>query len=137
WLGEGGDSGLKQQVLDTMRQHPGYWQKYYAEPARLSLDLQFSLSDRIRYYWTSPAVAQACERLLANLESRAQPVPLTLLSQYLPRLYDGVRSGDVRNDVRSLLREGVAHVLRDYAQACNQSGAPQGGAALETSKESA
>ena len=135
WLGEGGDSGLKQQVLDTMRQHPGYWQKYYAEPARLSLDLQFSLSDRIRYYWTSPAVARACERLLANLESRAQPVPLTLLSQYLPRLYDGVRSGSVRNDVRSLLREGVAHVLRDYAQACNQSGAPQGGAALETSKE--
>ena len=135
WLGEGGDSGLKRQVLDTMRQHPGYWQKYYAEPARLSLDLQFSLSDRIRYYWTSPAVAQACERLLANLESRAQPVPLTLLSQYLPRVYDGVRSGHVRNDVRSLLREGVAHVLRDYAQACNQSAAPQGGTALEASKE--
>ena len=135
WLGEGGDSGLKQHVLDTMRQHPGHWQKYYAEPARLSLDLQFSLSDRMRYYWTSPSVAQACERLIANLESRAQPVPLTLLSQYLPRIYDGVRSNGVPNDVRSLLREGVAHVLRDYAQACNQSVAPQGGVALEASKE--
>ena len=137
WLGERGDSGLKQQVLATMREQPGHWQKYYAEPERLSLDLQFSLSDRIRYYWTNPAVAQASERLLANLESRAQPVPLTLLSQYLPRIYDGVRSGDVRNDVRSLLREGVAHVLRDYAQACNQSGAPHGGGALEASKEMA
>ena len=137
WLGEAGASGLKQQVLATMRQHPGHWQKYYAEPGRLSLDLQFSLSDRIRYYWTSPDVAQACERLLANLESRGQPVPLTLLSQYLPRLYDGVRSGGVRHDVRSLLREGVAHVLRDYAQACNQSGAPHDGVALEASKEMA
>jgi D-tagatose-1,6-bisphosphate aldolase subunit GatZ/KbaZ len=137
WLGEAGDSGLKRQVLATMREQPGHWQKYYADAERLSLDLQFSLSDRIRYYWTSPAVAQAGERLQANLESRAQPVPLTLLSQYLPRVYDGVRTGDVRNDVHSLLREGVAHVLRDYAQACNQSGAPRGGVALEASKEMA
>lgn len=137
WLGEPPDGGLKRQVLDAMRRHPGHWNKYYAEPARLSLDLQFSLSDRIRYYWTTPAVAQAAERLLARLESRGQPVPLTLLSQYLPRIHDGVRAGRVRNDVRSLLREGVAHVLRDYAQACNQSGAPHGGAALEASKEMA
>ncbi len=135
WLGEDGGSGFKQQVLAEMREHPGYWQKYYAEPARLSLDLQFGLSDRIRYYWATPRVAQACERLLAHLDSRAQPLPLTLLSQYLPRLYDGVRSGAVASDARALLREGVAHVLRDYAQACNPSAAPRGGAALEVSKE--
>jgi D-tagatose-1,6-bisphosphate aldolase subunit GatZ/KbaZ len=135
WLGEDGDSGFKQRVLDAMREHPEHWQKYYAEPARVSLDLQFSLSDRIRYYWASPAVAQACEALVARLESRGQPVPLTLLSQYLPRVCDGVRAGDVGNDVRSLLREGVAHVLRDYASACNQSAAPQGGTALEPAKE--
>jgi D-tagatose-1,6-bisphosphate aldolase subunit GatZ/KbaZ len=135
WLGEAGNSGFKQRVLDAMRAQTSHWQKYYAEGERLSLDLQFSLSDRIRYYWATPAVAQACDTLVARLESRGQPVPLTLLSQYLPRVHDGVRGGAVANDVRSLLREGVARVLRDYAQACNQSAAPRGGVALESAEE--
>jgi D-tagatose-1,6-bisphosphate aldolase subunit GatZ/KbaZ len=135
WLGEVGGIGFKEEVLGAMREHPGYWQKYYAEPERLSLDLQFSLSDRIRYYWASPSVAQACERLIAHLESRAQPVPLTLLSQYLPRVYDGVRAGDVRNNVRALLREGVAWMLRDYARACNPTPAPSRGVDMESAGE--
>jgi D-tagatose-1,6-bisphosphate aldolase subunit GatZ/KbaZ len=136
WLGEEGGSGFKQQVLDAMREHPGYWQKYYVEPDRLGLDLQFSLSDRIRYYWASPDVARACERLLERLGARGA-LPLTLLSQYLPRIYDGVRAGTVPNDVRSIQREGVAHVLRDYAQACNQTAPPRGGAHSESHREMA
>ena len=64
-------------------------------------------------------------------------LPLTLLSQYLPRIYDGVRAGAVPNDVRSILREGVAHVLRDYAQACNQTAPPRGGAHSESHREMA
>ena len=135
WFGDDAGSGFKQQVLAAMREQPGYWQKYYAEPGRLALDLQFSLSDRIRYYWASPSVAQACERLLARLESRAQPIPLTLLSQYLPRVYDGVRAGQVDNTVRALLREGVAHVLRDYASACNQTSGPHSGTEMEAAGE--
>jgi len=135
WLGETGGIGFKEAVLGAMRQDPGHWQKYYAEPRRLTLDLQFSLSDRIRYYWASPAVAQACERLIAHLESRAQPLPLTLLSQYLPRVYDGVRAGDVKNNVKALLREGVAWMLRDYARACNQTTAPCRGAEMESAGE--
>ena len=47
---------------------------------RESLDLQYSLSDRIRYYWPHPRVQRACASLLERL--RRTPVPLTLLSQY-------------------------------------------------------
>ena len=136
WLGEEGGSGFKQQVLAAMREHPGYWRKYYVEPERLGLDLQFSLSDRIRYYWASPEVARACDRLVEGLAANG-PLPLTLLSQYLPRVYDGVRAGTVRNDVRAILREGVAHVLRDYAQACNPAATPQGGTDIEFHREMA
>ena len=135
WLGAAGSSGLKQQVLATMRDHPAHWQKYYAQPARLDLDLQYSLSDRMRYYWNDPAVARACERLIARLESTSRPVPLTLLSQYLPRIHDAVRAGSVGTDVRSLLREGVAHVLRHYAQACNGTTPPNAGTEVETVRE--
>jgi len=135
WLGDAGGD-FKQQVLGAMREHPGYWQKYYVEPDRLALDLQFSLSDRIRYYWASPEVARVCDRLLERLAANG-PLPLTLLSQYLPRVYDGVRAGGVANDARSILREGVAHVLRDYAQACNPRATPPGGADIEFHREMA
>jgi D-tagatose-1,6-bisphosphate aldolase subunit GatZ/KbaZ len=136
WLGEDGGSGFKQQVLAAMREHPDHWRKYYVEPGRLALDLQFSLSDRIRYYWASPEVARACDRLVDRLAAHG-PLPLTLLSQYLPRVYDGVRAGSVRNEVPALLREGVAHVLRDYARACNQTATPRGGAHTQAHREMA
>ena len=132
WLGD--DGGFKRQVLAAMRERPVYWQKYYDDPARLDLDLQYSLSDRIRYYWASPEVGQACERLVARLQSQGRPVPLTLLSQHLPRIYDGVRAGAVASDVRAMLREGVAGVLRQYARACNPTPAPCG-PAVQTIRE--
>ena len=60
-------------------------------PTRESLDLQFSLSDRIRYYWPHPQIQRAYESLLARLRTR--PLPLTLLSQFLPHQYESVRAG--------------------------------------------
>jgi len=135
WLGDDPDGSFKQRVLSAMRDHPAYWQKYYTDAGHLELDLQYSLSDRIRYYWTSPEVSQACDRLVARLQSQAQPVPLTLLSQYLPRIYDAVRAGHVARDARSMLREGVAAVLRPYAQACHQTATPQSGAPATIARE--
>ena len=81
-------------------------------------------------------MARACDHLLEGLAAKGA-LPLTLLSQYLPRVYDGVRAGAVPGDVRSILREGVAHVLRDYAQACHPAAAPQGGTDIEFHREMA
>ena len=40
--------------------------------AALDFQLQYSLSDRIRYYWPDPAIAAAQDKLFANLrETRA------------------------------------------------------------------
>jgi D-tagatose-1,6-bisphosphate aldolase subunit GatZ/KbaZ len=107
---------LKEVVLEAMKSSPKYWKSYYTDPARQSVDLQYSLSDRIRYYWAVPQVRQACTRLLTRLTST--PLPLTLLSQYLPAQYSAIREGRVINDARTLLLEGVAQVLRQYAYAC-------------------
>ncbi|WP_296944045.1 D-tagatose-bisphosphate aldolase, class II, non-catalytic subunit [uncultured Massilia sp.] len=111
-----GGSRFKEVVLDTMRAEPGYWQKYYHDPARARFDQQYSLSDRIRYYWPHPAIQAAQAQLLANLERTAPP--LTLLSQYLPAQYEAVRAGRLRNRPADLLKEGVARVLRQYMDAC-------------------
>ncbi len=114
---------LKQLVLAVMHADPRHWRAYYTEPASREFDLQYSLSDRIRYYWNAPAVAAACDALIGNLGART--IPLTLLSQYLPTQYAAVRAGTLANDPRALLLNGVAQVLRQYARACE----PHAGAA--------
>lgn len=108
---------LKQVVLAAMQREPRHWQAYYTDPHSRRFDLQYSLSDRIRYYWNVPEVRNACKALIVNLSARQ--IPLTLLSQYLPRQYAAIRAGVLVNDARALLLEGVAQVLRDYGDACH------------------
>jgi len=110
-----GDS-LKEVTLRAMREDPKYWRSYYTDAAHEIFDLQYSLSDRIRYYWSVPEVQRECARLLQRLGETE--LPLTLLSQYLPGQYAAIREGRLANDVRAILLEGVAQVLRQYAQAC-------------------
>jgi D-tagatose-1,6-bisphosphate aldolase subunit GatZ/KbaZ len=116
-LGAAPRESLKHVVLGAMRSNPHYWQPYYTDPAAQNLDLQYSLSDRIRYYWNVPAVRAATDALIANLSTRH--IPLTLLSQYLPVQYASVRTGSLENEPRELLLAGVSAVLRDYAHACH------------------
>jgi len=108
---------LREVVLGAMQRDPRYWKSYYTDRAAQSFDLQYSLSDRIRYYWNMPEVRAALQALLENLRRRG--VPLTLLSQYLPLQYAAVRQGQLVNDPRELLLAGIAQILRDYAAACH------------------
>ena len=113
---ESGDS-LKRTLLDEMQREPDHWAAYYQDAARLQFDLQFSLSDRIRYYWGAPVVLRACTRLLETLTEAG--IPHTLLSQYLPVQFAQVRDGRLSNQPRALVLDGVSQVLRGYAHACN------------------
>jgi D-tagatose-1,6-bisphosphate aldolase subunit GatZ/KbaZ len=109
-------AGLRQAVLAAMQADPRYWSAYYTDSAALRLDLQYSLSDRIRYYWNVPEVRAACDALVLDLRQRG--MPLTLISQYLPRQYAAIRGGQIANDPHELLLAGVRSVLHGYASAC-------------------
>jgi D-tagatose-1,6-bisphosphate aldolase subunit GatZ/KbaZ len=110
---------LKDVVLAAMQRDPRHWKAYYTNEKTRNFDFQFSLSDRIRYYWNVPEVRAASDALIANL--RAHHIPLTLLSQYLPTQYAAIRAGSLVNDPQALLLDGVGQVLRDYAIACHSS----------------
>jgi D-tagatose-1,6-bisphosphate aldolase subunit GatZ/KbaZ len=110
-------ASLKDTMLEEMKRDPRYWRAYYTDPERQEFDLQFSLSDRIRYYWTTPGVERACMQLFESLASR--DIPLTLISQYLPVQYAAIRQGRLKSEPRALLLDGVAQVLRDYVNACH------------------
>ncbi len=117
WRGHAASSRLKNTVLEAMQEAPIHWEKYYADAEHRQLDLQYSLSDRIRYYWARPAVQRACAALLASLGDG--PLPLTLLSQFMPLQYAEIRAGRLANSASVVLQEAVARVLRPYIDAAD------------------
>jgi D-tagatose-1,6-bisphosphate aldolase subunit GatZ/KbaZ len=109
---------LRDTVLERMREQPKYWEKYYHGNGRpLTVDLQYSLSDRMRYYWPDPAIEAARVKLFDNL--RANPPPLSVLSQYLPLAQRALRDGAATRDPLSLSMAHVSAVLDDYHHACH------------------
>jgi D-tagatose-1,6-bisphosphate aldolase subunit GatZ/KbaZ len=117
WLGMERSSRLRETVHEAMSANPRFWNKYYlSHGPQLALDRQYSLSDRIRYYWPVPAVESALNRLLASLD--ASPPPLTLLSQYLPLQYEAIRAGRIRLRSRDLVLHAIEQVLQQYSAAC-------------------
>jgi D-tagatose-1,6-bisphosphate aldolase subunit GatZ/KbaZ len=116
-LGMDRSSRLRETVHEAMTMNPRFWNKYYStDGPRLALDQEYSLSDRIRYYWPVPAVESALNRLLGNLD--ASPPPLTLLSQYLPLQYAAIRAGRIRLRSRDLVLYSIEQVLQQYSAAC-------------------
>jgi D-tagatose-1,6-bisphosphate aldolase subunit GatZ/KbaZ len=115
---EHGQARLRDTVLERMREFPKYWEKYYHGNGKpLTIDLQYSLSDRVRYYWPDPVIEAARVKLFDNL--RANPPPISLLSQHLPHGLQAVREGAATRDPLSLSMAHVSAVLDDYHHACH------------------
>jgi D-tagatose-1,6-bisphosphate aldolase subunit GatZ/KbaZ len=110
------DGSLRDTMLHEMKRDPRYWSAYYTNPERQDFELQYSLSDRIRYYWNAPVVERACAQLFERLGARG--IPLTLISQYLPAQHAAIREGRLHNDPRELVLDAVLQVLGHYDRAC-------------------
>ena len=111
--------GLLAETMERlMREHPAHWQTHYpGTPEAQHVLRHYSYSDRIRYYWPMAPAQAACAQLLDRLG--AAEIPPTLVSQYLPRLYDRVIGGQLAADARGLLICSIRDVLRGYARACS------------------
>lgn len=120
WLARQPDirlSHLRDALDAAMLDNPRYWQNYYnADATQQRRARQYSFSDRCRYYWPTQSVQAALNRLLTNL-FRA-PIPLTLLSQYLPAQYGHIREGQLANDPYALIDDKIIATLADYSYAC-------------------
>jgi D-tagatose-1,6-bisphosphate aldolase subunit GatZ/KbaZ len=102
----------------VMLQNPAHWLKHYQGTlSEQAFARKYSLSDRVRYYWTDPLVQAAVEKMLANFGSG--PIPMSLLSQYAPLAFDLVRKGEINNNVGSVINASVQTVLADYYFASN------------------
>jgi D-tagatose-1,6-bisphosphate aldolase subunit GatZ/KbaZ len=110
-------SRLRQTLETVMLKHPEYWESYYrGSDDELRLARAYSYSDRCRYYWPRPGLRDAVARLFRNLCDR--PIPLTLLSQFMPDQYEAVRLGQLAPVPQELVRHKLLAVTGAYATAC-------------------
>jgi D-tagatose-1,6-bisphosphate aldolase subunit GatZ/KbaZ len=111
-------SFLTRAIEETMLREPANWQPYYggslAEQKLLRL---YSYSDRIRYYWNRPEIAEAVDTLISNLSTVT--IPESMCSRYLPAQYVRLRKNEIAGDPVSMIVDHVRDVLRVYAAACN------------------
>jgi D-tagatose-1,6-bisphosphate aldolase subunit GatZ/KbaZ len=116
-IAEGECSNLIACMEEVMLGDPHHWQKYYpGKPEEQAFKRKYSLSDRIRYYWTAPQAIGALEKLIGNLNK--SPAPLSLLSQWLPVQYQKIRSGEIGNSQMAIIQDRIDEILGDYQYAC-------------------
>ncbi|WP_441546317.1 tagatose-bisphosphate aldolase subunit KbaZ [Citrobacter freundii] len=114
-------SGLRHVLESVMLDRPEYWQSHYhGDGNARRLARGYSYSDRVRYYWPDSQIDEAFERLVRNLAD--DPIPLPLISQYLPLQYVKVREGDLSATPRELIINHIQDILQQYH--CASLGAP-------------
>ena len=112
----GSHSSLRSVIDETMSENPGHWiNHYHGSEREKRIARIYSYSDRIRYYWTNPAVSESVSKLIRNLSDIE--IPLTLLSQFLPNQYYEIRNGKIQNNVESIIFSKIEEVLNIYQYA--------------------
>ncbi|HHQ4052688.1 TPA: tagatose-bisphosphate aldolase subunit GatZ [Citrobacter freundii] len=106
------------EVIDeVMLNEPDYWKKYYRPTwSQAMVDIHFSLSDRIRYYWPHQRIRQGVEKLISNLND--VELPLGLISQFLPVQFERLTEGTITASPHNLIIDKIQDVLRAYRFGC-------------------
>ena len=111
-------ANLRDVTIARMRAAPANWSKYYhGAGAALDFQLNYSFSDRIRYYWPDPEIVAAQDKLFANLRTHVPPLPL--VSQYLPIAFAAHRAGRITLDPVDLVIAHIDATLDAYHGACH------------------
>lgn len=108
------------EVLDqAMLNSPNNWKKHYhGDEKQIAFKRKYSYSDRCRYYLPEPAVQAALQLLISNL--RKYPIPLSLLSSYMPIQYTKVRNHVLDLEPVALLKDRVNNCIDEYLYATQQ-----------------
>ena len=114
-LADYGDRPLFHTMERLMLEEPGHWADHYSGSDAQKRTLRhYSLSDRIRYYWSNETARAAAARLTEAL--RGEKIPLPLLLQHLP-CASGFAEAPL--DIEDLLIWRVAQSISTYHAACN------------------
>jgi len=109
-------SNFRDTLEKIMLDQPGSWEDHYSgTDPQLAFLRKYSYSDRSRYYWQQTDVKESLRHLFNNLSK--EPIPLTLLSQYLPKQYHAIRAGDLTNDPEQIALHKIQEITELYSNA--------------------
>ena len=109
-------SNLIQTMEHLMKRHPEYWQNHYKGTAEdLKYLRQYSLRDRIRYYWPLAEARAAVTRLTNNLY---RSIPPDLYRQHLGHEYPDIEPDCAHFDPELILTQVLTNELLPYFKAC-------------------
>ncbi|SMX33276.1 D-tagatose-bisphosphate aldolase, class II, non-catalytic subunit [Actibacterium lipolyticum] len=112
-----GDRPLYRTLEALMTEHPTHWARHYAGGETEQRMLRhYSLSDRIRYYWSSAPAKAAVSELIKALKGAR--VPVTLFWQFLP---DAQAFADAPFDPEDIIIQRIIRTLDCYHTACTAS----------------
>ena len=112
-------SGFSDVLETVMLEKPGNWNKHYhGDGFKQRISRAYGFSDRARYYLNEHAVEEAVDRLVTNMK---KPIPLPLLSQYMPIQYLRVRDGLAKNNADDLILDRIGDCIDDYIFAIKDS----------------
>ena len=101
----------------AMQSAPHHWQEYYTGNGFEQLVARkYSFYDRSRFFLENKDVRKMRKRLYDNLT--ANPVPLTVLRQFMPRQYERVTAGELENKPKALVMDAIRYALHRYSRAC-------------------
>lgn len=114
-------ASFRGELLAAMEEDDGYWKPYYhGTPEEIAYQKCFGMSDRCRYYLSTPRVRGAVDGLLSALGGRE--IPLQLISQYLPQQLPRVQAGALAPTAEALLLDRIAECFRTYHYAAGDMG---------------
>ena len=109
-------SNLRDVLEKAMVENPVHWESYYlGDDEYQKFARKYSFSDRSRYYWPDNSVKESLKTLLVNTGSR--PLPISLVSQFLPMQYERIRSGDLICTPQNIIMDKIDSVLKSYSDA--------------------
>lgn len=110
-----GERPLKASTEAIMLAQPEHWcRHYHGAEGEERLLRHYSLSDRIRYYWSTPEAEAAVSKLFATLKGRTAPLPL--FWQHMPM---ASQFADSPLDPEAVVLWRITQTLAAYAAACN------------------
>jgi D-tagatose-1,6-bisphosphate aldolase subunit GatZ/KbaZ len=109
-------SNIREVLEAVMLEDPVHWRSHYRGNEEDLRFLRFhSQRDRLRYYWSQPAVAIALKRLLANLKPGLSPA---WVEAQLPEVYAALPTDRYPIDPTTLIRRHIQLTLKPYFDAC-------------------
>ena len=108
-----GEDFLPETLDEIMQRAPEHWINYYTgTDNEKKTKRKFSFSDRWRYYANTEEIIKVVTLLLNKFDRL--PVPVSLVSQFLPNQYNKIRNGQLEIKAENLVKDKIKEVIDKY-----------------------